>query len=94
MSRYDDLRRMREAKFASQQATKVLSTDATKVAAIPATKSNNATKVSDATKVKMGRPLISDHPMTNTERSRRYRANKKAAHTLADPQGTTTSPSS
>jgi hypothetical protein len=72
MSRYDDLRRMREAKFASQQATKV--SDATKVAAIPATKSNNATKV------KIGRPLISDHPMTNTECSRRHRARQKAAH--------------
>src|SRR5262245_44108255 len=58
--------------------------DATKVPAIPATQSNetpatkppNATKVAAATKVKMGRPLIGDHPMTATERSRRFRERK------------------
>jgi len=64
-----------------QIARHAVTEDATKVAAIPATKSNNATKGSDATKVKIGRPLICDHPMTNTERSRRYRARQKAAGT-------------
>jgi len=77
MSRYDDLRRIREAKFAATKAAtdkpsvetlRTLITPAQQIPIIDATKTpmqRNATKV--------GRPLIGDKPMPATERSRRFR---------------------
>jgi hypothetical protein len=75
MSRYDDLRQMREAKFATPITKPVTKP--------PATKPPDATK--DATKP-TGRPLLGDRPMTSTERSRRYRARTKTSATMASSQ--------
>jgi hypothetical protein len=63
MSRYDDLRRMREAKFARQQ-------NAVPVRQSPVTKPpvNSVTKPPSVTKPKGGRPTIGDKPMTAAER--------------------------
>jgi hypothetical protein len=74
MSRYDDLRRMREAKFARQQNT-------VPVRQSPVTKplANSVTKPIGVTKPKGGRSTIGDKPMTAAERMRRYRALKRQA---------------
>jgi hypothetical protein len=91
MSRYDDLRRMREAKFARQAkpAKAVTLYDllssyadvAKQAVANPpidtVTKAISVTKSTDVTKPnKGGRPLLGDHPMTPAERMRRYRQRK------------------
>ena len=77
MSRYDDLRRMREARFAAPK-TFVEKPPATVTK--PVTKPNSVTKPADVTKPnKGGRPTIGDKPMTAAERMRRYRARLREA---------------
>jgi hypothetical protein len=71
MSRYDDLRRMREAKFAAPQPV-------TKPPINTVTKPISVTKPATVTKPKSGRPLLGDRPMTAAERMRRYRAKLRA----------------
>jgi hypothetical protein len=73
MSRHEDLRRMREAKFTREQ-------NAVPVRQSPITKPfpNSVTKPSSVTKPKDGRPTIGDKPMTAAERMRRYRARQHA----------------
>jgi hypothetical protein len=79
-SRYDDLRQMREAKFATPITKPVTKTPATKPPVADATKPPNATKPT-------GRPLLGARPMTSTERSRRrYRARTKTSATMASSQ--------
>jgi hypothetical protein len=75
MSRYDDLRRMREAKFATTAANhdhgslaRDEATPVTKAPEIPVTKITSVTK--------RGRPPLGDKPMSAAERMRRYRAKK------------------
>jgi hypothetical protein len=82
MSRYDDLPRMREARFATAKTfvekppATVAKPDVTK----PVTKPNSVTKPADVTKPnKGGRPSIGDKPMTAAERMRRYRARLREA---------------
>jgi hypothetical protein len=67
MSRYDDLRRMREAKFARIPATSPKTTEPAKQE--PVTKN-------PITKKRTGRPPLGDKPMTPAERMRRYRTFK------------------
>jgi hypothetical protein len=76
MSRYDDLRRMREARFAAPK-TFVEKPPATVTK--PVTKPNSVTKPADVTKPQGGRPLLGDKPMTAAERMRRYRQRKRQA---------------
>jgi hypothetical protein len=77
------LRQQREAKLKAAEEKTVTKTLAP-VTKPPATKppSLDATKVSatklPATKGKIGRPLVHNKPMSNTERSRRYRKRLKA----------------
>jgi hypothetical protein len=78
MSREDDLRALREARFMAKakRALGPAQPEHVTKPATPATKP--ATKVSatkpNATKPKGGRPKIGDQAMTSTERSRRRRA--------------------
>jgi hypothetical protein len=77
MSRYDDLPRMREARFAAQ---KTFVEKPPAAVTKPVTKPNSVTKPADVTKPnKGGRPLQGDKPMTAAERMRRYRARHREA---------------
>jgi hypothetical protein len=82
MSRYDDLRKMREARFAAkgEPVTKTPAHTVTKP--ISVTKLASVTKPIDAvTKPKAGRggrPRLGDKPMSAAERMRRYRAKLRA----------------
>jgi hypothetical protein len=82
MSRYDDLRQMRESSFAIKAAapdeTRLVTKPVTKP--ISVTKPNGVTKPADVRKPnKGGRPSIGDKPMTAAERMRRYRERKRQA---------------
>src|SRR5262245_48098481 len=75
-SRYDDLRRMREAKFARTRATtpaEPVTKPVTKIDANSVTKIESVTKSDAVTKKRKGRPPLGDKPMTPAERMRRYR---------------------
>ena len=80
MGRYDDLRRMREAKFAATApVTKPvikLPEGVTKGAAKPPT-------IDIVTKPKTGHPLLGDQPMSAAQRMRRYRAKLTAPQATA-----------
>ena len=96
MTRYDDLRRKREAEFTSQQnrakavekaidsVTINLPPVAKPVTKPPVTKPISVTKPADVRKPnKGGRPSIGDKPMTAAERMRRYRARRRALKAFA-----------
>jgi hypothetical protein len=87
MSRYDDLRRMREVRFAAAKTfvekppatvTKPDTKPVTNPPEPPVTKPISVTKLDTVTKPKGGRPRLGDKPMTPAERMRRYRARIKA----------------
>jgi hypothetical protein len=84
MSRYDDLRRMREAKLAAKTATPQ---PVTKPPANSVTKPPNTKPNVDVTKPKGGRPTIGDKPMTAAERMRRYRARLRVKTPEGKPPG-------
>jgi hypothetical protein len=67
MSKYDQLREMRERQWKAGKSK-------------PVTKIADVTKVmADVTKVgKLGRPRVGDHAMTSAERKRRQRAHDPA----------------
>jgi hypothetical protein len=73
MSRYDDLRRMREVRFAAAK-TFFEKPPATVTKPIAVTKPADVTKPN-----KGGRPRLGDKPMTAAERMRRYRQRKRQA---------------
>jgi hypothetical protein len=91
MSRYPDLRKMREAKFATKAVTEnpvtkfpeiPVTNDVTKTPAVnleTVTDPFSVTKPTDVTKPKTGRPLIGDKPMSPAERMRRYRQRLREA---------------
>jgi hypothetical protein len=81
MSRYDDLRRMREARFAIKAAAPdetLRKWSRNLLRNLSALRSVG--KPADVTKPnKGGRPSIGDKPMTAAERMRRYRERKRQA---------------
>ncbi len=83
MSRYDDLRKMREAKFAAAKPiAEKLPASVTKIEVTkPVTKIDSVMTLDTVTKIPVtkigrGRPRLGDKPMTPAERMRRYRQRK------------------
>ena len=79
MNRYDGLRRMREAKFAAKTTPPTVTKKVTENQPVTVNPVTTNTPIPVTPKLKRGRPKTGK-ALSGAERTRRYRARRKAAH--------------